>query len=225
MRENEARTDRPRRSSTNGRLREQRRASLGQPDIREVILQATERQLGESSLHELSVARIIEDAGVSRGSFYSYFESKQEVAAALLARVMEEMYELWLPYIERGEDDDPQAAFRAVLADAVRLWRDHRAVARVMHQYWDSVPEIGDQWLAAVERFTAGVAAELDRDRAARLAPEGRDSRTLAAAALWATEQILFVAGTDKSTDIPGADATFDILIALWSGLLYGRTR
>jgi hypothetical protein len=91
-----------------------------------------------------------------------------------------------------------------------------------MHQYWNSVPEIGNQWLAAMERFTVGVAAELDRDRAAGLAPPGRDSRELAASALWATEQLLFVAGTGASRDLPDEDAIFETLITLWSGLLYG---
>lgn len=195
---------------------------MARPDTRTAILEAVERQLAETNLHQLSVERILDEAQVSRRSFYSYFESKFDAAAALLARVMDEMYEQWRPFIERDEDSDPEAVFRSVLRDAVLLWRDNRAIAQTMHQYWYSVPEIGDQWLAAMDRFTAGVASELDRDREAGLAPPGADSRELAAAGLWATEQLLFVAGTDRSKDLPDEEAIFETLLTIWSGLLYG---
>lgn len=203
--------------------RERRRAELDRPDTRTAILEATERQLENSSLHELSVERILEEADVSRGSFYSYFESKYDVAGALLAKVMEEMYELWRPYVERDEDADPEEVLRTVLRNAVTLWSENRPIARLMHEYWHSVPEIGDQWLAAMDRFTTGVAAELDRDRKAGLAPAGGKSREIAAAALWSTEQLLFVGGTDGAADLTGEDAIFETLMSLWTGLLYGR--
>ena len=211
------------RQSGNSELRDRRREALDKPDTRTALLQAAERQLAETPLHDLSVARILEDAGVSRASFYSYFESKYELAAALLARVMDDMYELWRPYIERRDEDHPAAVFRTVLRDAVALWSSNRVIGGVMHQYWNSVPEIGAQWLAAMERFTAGIAAELDRDRADGLAPAGRDSREIAAAALWGTEQLLFVAGTGSSPDLRSEEAIFETLIDLWSALLYGR--
>jgi AcrR family transcriptional regulator len=212
-----------RRPSGNSELRDRRREALSRPDTRTALLNATERQLASTPLHDLSVARILDEAQVSRASFYSYFESKYDLAAMLLASVMDDMYELWRPFIERREEDDPVVVFRAVLRDAVALWSSNRVIARVMHEYWNSVPEIGEQWLRAMERFTVAVAAELDRDRAAGLAPAGRDSRELAAAALWATEQLLFVAGTGSSPDLRNEEAIFETLIVLWSGLLYGR--
>ena len=215
----------PKRQSANGDLRDRRRDALAKPDTRTALLRAAERQLAETPLHDLSVAKILDEAQVSRASFYSYFESKYELAAALLQSVMDDMYELWRPYIERREDDDPPAVvFRAVMRDATELWANNRVIAKVMHQYWNSVPEIGSQWLAAMERFTTGVAAELDRDRAAGLAPAGRDSRELAAAALWAAEQLLFVAGTGASPDLTSEEAILETVISMWTGLLYGRS-
>ena len=203
--------------------RERRRAELARPDTRTAILEATERQLEDSSLRELSVSRILEDAQVSRGSFYSYFESKYDVAGALLAKVMEGMYELWRPYVEREEDADPEQVLRSVLRNAVIMWRDNRALARLVHEYWHSVPEIGDQWLAAMDRFITGIATELDRDREAGLAPPGGESREIAAAALWSTEQLLFVAGTERAPDLASEEAISETLMAMWTGLLYGR--
>jgi hypothetical protein len=73
-----------------------------------------------------------------------------------------------------------------------------------------------------MERFTTGVAAGLDRERAAGRAPQGADSRELAATALWATEHLLFVSGTGQSKDLPDEDGMLDTLLTLWAGLLYG---
>jgi TetR/AcrR family transcriptional regulator, ethionamide resistance regulator len=207
-----------------GRLREQRRAELGRarPDTRTAILDAVGRQLEIAVLHDLSVEQVLADAGVSRRSFYSYFESKYEAAGALVAVLMDEMYDLWTPYLDRSSDEETPVVFRAVLTDAVALWRENRGIARAIHQYWTSVPEIGDHWIASMERFTEGVAAGLDREREAGRAPQGADSRELAATALWATEHLLFVSGTGQSSDLPDEEGMLDPLLTLWAGLMYG---
>ena len=53
----------------------------GQPALRENILAATERLLAERSFADLAVSEILTAAGVSRGSFYFYFDSKHDVLA------------------------------------------------------------------------------------------------------------------------------------------------
>lgn len=47
-------------------------------------MDAAWRCLGRASFHDLTVDDICADAGVSKGSFYGYFESKQALLAALV---------------------------------------------------------------------------------------------------------------------------------------------
>jgi AcrR family transcriptional regulator len=208
--------------SSIGALREQRRAEVdkGRVDTRQAILNALEEILTDSALHEVSVAHIVERAGISRKAFYSYFESKYEAAGAALGQVMDRMYERWLPFVEK-HDDDPLATLQDVLSSSFMLWSEHHALARALHEYWQAVPEIGDQWLTAIERFTVGVAAAIDRARAAGALPPGIDSRRAAAAGLWTGEQLMYVMRSGRSPEFPDLDAVYEAYVNAWAGLLY----
>ena len=48
------------------------------------IIQAAWRCARKKGFHELTIEEICDEAGVSKGSFYGYFESKQELLLALL---------------------------------------------------------------------------------------------------------------------------------------------
>jgi AcrR family transcriptional regulator len=205
-------------------VREQRRAVLeaDRVDIRGTILAALEGILEEESLHDVSVAQILAAAGVSRVAFYSYFESKFEAAEALLSQVMDTVFEQWRPFVDADEEPDPTDALRDALYASFDLWRRHAAVARMTHQYWSSVPEIGQRWLEIMERFTAGLAGAIDRARAAGVVPDGMNSRWIAAAGLWSAEQLAFVANTGQSADLPDSEMAFEAAAAMWAGLLFG---
>jgi AcrR family transcriptional regulator len=207
-------------------LRERRRAEraleLVRPDTRAMILAATESILADTPLHDISVARIMEEAQVSRGTFYSYFASKFEVVAALLEQVMEEMYDLLRPFTVEQPNRPREDAIREVLAESTSLWRRHRVVFRATHDHWHAVPELGAQWLRVVERFTDAIATELQREIDAGSAPVGIDTRQRAAAVLWATEHLLYVAGMGVDGDLPDEDAILEILMTMWTGTLYG---
>lgn len=205
------------------RRQAQRAPAHDRPDTRSLIIDATERVLEREPLHDLTVAQVIAAAGVSRGTFYSYFASKFEVLAALLERTMEEMYDLLTPFVERPAGVSREAAIGEVLSSSTRLWRRHRVVFRATHQHWHAVPELREQWLAMVERFTAAIAAELEREIAAGAASAGIDARQRAAAVLWATEHLLHIAGTGVDDDLPSEDAILGTLEALWTGTLYGE--
>lgn len=196
------------------RVRERRRAERGLEaaphDTRAQIIEATERVLDEVPLHDITVAQLMAEAKVSRGTFYSYFESKFEVAAALLAQVMEEMYDLLRPFVEREKGVSRENAMRQVLTSSTELWAKHRMIFRVAHDHRYAVPELQAQWLEMVERFTDAIAAELKSPAA----------RQRAAAVLWATEHLLYIAGTGVDEDLPDEKAILETLMSIWKGTL-----
>ena len=135
---------------------------------------------------------------------------------------MNEMYDLLQPFVERDPARPPEDAIREVLTTSTELWRRHRVVFRATHENWHAVPELRDQWLEMVERFTDAIATELEREIAAGAAPKGIDARQRAAGVLWATEHLLYIAGTAVDDDLPSEDAILETLIAIWIGALYG---
>src|ERR1700736_1886578 len=129
------------------------------------IFEAAERLLAEVPLHDLSVAQIIEAAELSRATFYFYFSSKYAVVTGLLARVMDEIFDVVQPFVRRQLDVSPETALRGSLEGAIALWGGHRPALRAVHEHWNTTPELRELWIGVVERFTDAVAAEIDRER------------------------------------------------------------
>src|ERR1700716_1861472 len=77
------------------------RGHAGASETEIAIFEATEKLLAEMPLHELSVAQIIRAAGVSRATFYFYFSPKHAVVIGLLARVIDALYEVVQPFVQR----------------------------------------------------------------------------------------------------------------------------
>jgi AcrR family transcriptional regulator len=186
------------------------------------IFEAAERLLANVPLHDISVADIIKEAKVARATFYFYFSSKYAVVVGLLERVMDEIYDVVQPFRDRAADEPPETALRRSLEASTVVWSAHRAAIRATVEHWHAIPELGDLWLGVVKRFTAAVAAEIDRQRGEGSAPPGVDSRQLAAGVIWATERILYIGGLGVDEDLPGETDTVDMLMALWLGALYG---
>jgi AcrR family transcriptional regulator len=186
------------------------------------IFDATERLLGEVPLHDLSVAQIISAAGISRATFYFYFSSKYAVLSGLLARVMNEIFDVVSPFTQRSEDAPPEEALKQSLAAAVELWASHRPALRAIHEHWNTTDELRSLWISVVERFTEAVANEVDRERSAGLAQGSGDSRQLSAALLWGTERCLYVAGLGVDPNLPDEASALEPLTTLWLSALFG---
>ena len=73
--------------------RQRRNGGDASRDTRQAVLSATERLLASSRLDELTVVDLIEDAGISRASFYVHFECKHAAVAALAENAMEQIHD------------------------------------------------------------------------------------------------------------------------------------
>jgi AcrR family transcriptional regulator len=186
------------------------------------IFDATERLLAEVPLSELSVAQIIAAAGISRATFYFYFSSKFAVLGGLLARVSDEIFDVVQPFVERQDSVAPEQALRDSLSEAVALWERHRPALRAIHEHWHATDQLRELWINVIRRFTAAIAAELERQRQEGLARHTIDSQAVAATLLWSTVQCLYVAGLGLDPSIPDEQAALPPLTAVWRSALYG---
>jgi AcrR family transcriptional regulator len=198
------------------------RSRDGSSDVERRIFAATERALANVGARDLSVEQILAEAGVSRGTFYHYFSSKWEVINRLAANVMDDIYIRIQPFVMPGEDLPGLEGLRRSIAEGCEVWAEHRAVVRAITEHWRQVPELGTMWLEAFDRFTSAIAETIDRERASGRAPNGADSRRLAATLMWSTAYCLYLAGLDEIDDLPGEQALQESLLALWMGSLYG---
>ncbi len=106
-----------------GSTRAQRR-----DDIRAKLLGAIEQMLSEGeSFTELSVERLVAQAGVARSTFYVYFEDKGELLRAWLEDITGELdasAKLWWKLDEQATYDD----LRDALTTVVSTYRPHTSL-------------------------------------------------------------------------------------------------
>lgn len=134
---------------------------------REQILEGAQRVFARHGFEGATVARLEEETGLSRGAIFSYFEHKDALFVAVVARTSDRLVEIWL---EHG--------FRALM-DAI------------MHEDpdWLSVQIEAARRIRTDERFREQI-AQLERDvaatrdqRYARLRPTVRGDVPLEAVA------------------------------------------
>lgn len=106
----------------------------------ETLLDATARVLTKEGYDRASTNRIAATAGVSVGSLYQYFPSKEALVAALVARHNREMLQLLRDALEGVASLELGAAIRELVRAAV----DAHLVDAALHRVLDEqVPRLG----------------------------------------------------------------------------------
>lgn len=197
------------------------RAYTGDQAIEKSVFAATEKLLETVPLHEISVARIIAEAGLSRASFYHYFSSKHEVVTTLMLNIFREMYsethtELEAPWT------DPGAALTLSLSTAMATWFNHRSVIAAVLENQHAVPDLAKVWSAASEPFRATLAGQIQRERDAGRAPTGLPAEAIASMLISAAERIFYVGSTDTDRALRTPAQRVDAIVAISLAAIYG---
>lgn len=99
-------------------------------ETREKLLQAAEVEFGERGFADASIASITQRAGVALGTFYVYFESKEEIFRALVS-YMGGLTRQWVS--ERvAESPDRLTAERRGVEAFIDFVRSHRNLYRIV---------------------------------------------------------------------------------------------
>ena len=206
-----------------GRLmRRSRGAQAKNGDIGQSVCDATERLLATRRFADLSVADILSEAGVSRASFYFYFASRYALLSAVSERAVDEVYAVTQTWLHRAESEPPLDALRTAMQGAVSRWRVHGPVLRAIVESSSSAPEIDAQWKRLIARFTDAATEQIERERAARVAPAGMDARALGALLTWMTERALYLMVSDGEPEFADDDALVETLAGVWWRAIYG---
>jgi len=137
------------------------------------LLTAAEELFGQRSYHRTTVADICARAGMATGSFYSYYESKAEIFAAVVRAINTDLRRAMKQALERtdgGQRNRERASFRAYFdMISTRPWID-----RIVRESEFVDPGLFREYYEHLARgYARGVrAAQMDRDIDARYDPE-----------------------------------------------------
>jgi AcrR family transcriptional regulator len=196
-------------------------AATEESSARTAILEATEHLIQRESLDELSVAQILEAAGLSRATFYFYFASKDDAFLALLSDVIDAV----VPEFE-ALMADPERRRSPRLREEIATWLTmggtRQAVMFNAIQEWPRRPELRPVYLAGIARMEDAVAAAIDEDRKAGVAVDSVPSAQLAAGLVWVMERTWYgaVSEAEHLDDFP---AVTEALANTFVAAIYGH--
>lgn len=99
---------------------------------RNKILEAAEIEFGEKGFHEAGISGITYRAGVALGTFYTYFESKEEIFRALV-RYMSRHTRKWVSQ-RIADAPDRLTAERMGIEAFILFAREHKGIYRIISE-------------------------------------------------------------------------------------------
>lgn len=156
-----------------GTLRPRKRLSREErsADVREAIFQAAAKVVGEYGYANASIAKITELAGFAQGTFYLYFESRQELFDELLPHVGADMLRYIRPRVAGARNiyDMEERGIRAFFdylnenPGFIRVLNEAETAAPIAHRKHYQV--LATKYVAALERAVrAGEIRNFDRE-------------------------------------------------------------
>lgn len=132
--------------------RSQSSRSERRDEVRRRLLEVVEHLLGEGeSFTELSVERLVQAAGMSRSTFYVYFEDKGDLLRAWFAEITAEIVDSAKGWW-RFDGDSPREDLREALDHLVRTYRPHTTLMAATYDaaaYDSSVRELVETMMAS----------------------------------------------------------------------------
>jgi TetR/AcrR family transcriptional regulator, ethionamide resistance regulator len=130
------------------------------------IISAAGELVGERSFHELSVADVMERAGLERTIFYRHFEDLPDLLRQASREAIDSLYETELE-LSAGHGGSGSDAIRPAMAAAVKVYRRHGPLLRALAEAAPGNEQIAAGRAALRARFDELVAASIKQ-----IAPE-----------------------------------------------------
>ena len=170
-----------------------RKPQAGRQERREQIerrlLEATDRLMAEgASFTELSVDRLATAAGISRASFYIYFEDKGHLLRRLAAQVFTDLTEAaqrWWSVAARHDRADIHAGMVAIIA----AYRQHQPVLVALNEMAPYDAQVGQTYRELIDGVTQGVQAVIAEGQATGAIRPGLPPTTTANTLTWMVER------------------------------------
>ena len=199
-----------------------RRPSHHSGDDREqAILATAERLLRERPLADFSVDDLAKGAGISRPTFYFYFQSKNAVLLSLLDQ-MNSKASAALRALGGNLSGDPATLWRARIEAFFQVSGSQRAVAVAGAAAKATNPEGRQLWSALMQRWISYTTAAINAERRRGAAPDTVPSEDLSVALNMLSERVMAATFTDEEPAIP-EDRVIDTLVHIWLASIYDR--
>ena len=197
----------------------ERRSGLGRSSgeranrARQGLLDAARVAFQEHGYVDTTVDHIVSRAGVARGTFYTYFESKVHIFRHLAASIDERVAQDVVGF-ERSPDSDPIANLRISTANYLAMVRQNADLYRLVDQAAASDPKVQTARLASRSGHIRRVTQQIRRWQANGFADPAVDARTTAAVLV--SMQSGFAQSMYLNGEVHDEMSAVDIITGIW---------
>lgn len=170
-----------------------------------------------ASFTELSVDRLATEAGISRASFYIYFEDKGHLLRRLTSQVFGDLTdgaERWWTVAHRRDPTDVRAAMAAIVAS----YRRHQPLLVALNEMSAYDPQVGSTYTEILTAISARVSAIIEQGQTDGTIRRELPPESTATALTWMVERTC-------QQNLPGRPASYDTELAnaltqiIWAAL------
>lgn len=171
------------------------------------LLEATERLMRDgASFTELSVDRLATEAGMSRASFYVYFEDKGDLVRRLAGQVFGDLAdaaERWWGVAARRDPGDVRAAITGIIA----TYRRHQPLLVALNEMAGYDALVGAAYRDQLDRIAERVTRVIEDGQGDGSIRHTLPAATTAKALTWMVERTC-------QQELPGAPTDYDAELA-----------
>jgi AcrR family transcriptional regulator len=192
-------------------------------EARAEILRAAEGVLDGLDFGALTVDRVMQRTGMTRSSFYHYFNGLDDLALDLLRQFEDDIRASVDPWL-RGEDEgDPRTATVTHLRAMFEVMHAHRAGARAVAQAAGGYPQVYRQWQTRVVDYFIELTAEFIRREVESGRSPASDPERLARALILMNNGVANDGILSDARDDHAAMAR--VLAGIWNDAIYGAEK
>ena len=139
---------------------------------------------------EISVQRILEEAGVSRATFYSHFQSKSDLLVQLTDELRQSLLALAQQW-ERGAGEGAADRLAQFFEDVLTVHRAHQGVLTAVREAASYDASVADFYTANLEGFDETMLRALRSEQAAGATPADVDAPSASRIIIWGGAQAI----------------------------------
>jgi TetR/AcrR family transcriptional regulator, ethionamide resistance regulator len=199
--------------------RGRRSSHLSGDDREKAILATAERLLEERPLADFSVDDLAKGAGISRPTFYFYFQSKNAVLLSLLDQMNSKAHAA-LTSLGGKLSGDRKTVWRARIEAFFEVSGSHRAVAVAGAAAKATNPEVRQLWSTLMHGWISFTTVAIKAERKRGAAPDTVTAEDLSVALNMLSERVMVATFTAEEQAIP-EDRVIDTLVHIWLASIY----
>ncbi|MFJ8111663.1 TetR/AcrR family transcriptional regulator [Streptomyces sp. NPDC096132] len=172
-----------------------------QAEMEQLLLAAMGRLMGEGqTFTELSVDRLASEAGMSRATFYLYFEDKSHLLRSLIAQVFAEIVETSRTWWDEFEHHD-LADFHTSMSGLIATYRKHQSLVTAVVEVATYDPEVDQAYRGLMESIQDTTQGFIERGKTEGSVSESLPAKETAAALTWMAERTVHQMARVTSSD------------------------